>query len=65
MMQRFGLNFTETVGMAGTYLDTLRNANLLGKMNEEQMRNGMEDFMEGVQSTSNTLKVSLTKKRLK
>ena len=45
--------------MAGTYLDTLRNANLLGKMNEEQMRNGMEDFMEGVQSTSNTLKVSL------
>ena len=60
MMQRFGLNFTETVGMAGTYLDTLRNANLLGKMNEEQMRNGMEDFMEGVQSTSNTLKVSLT-----
>lgn len=59
MMQKFGLNFTETVGLAGTYLDTLRNANLLGRMNEEQMRQGMDDFMEGVTSTSNTLKVSL------
>ena len=59
MMQKFGLNFTETVGLAGTYLDTLRNANLLGRMNEEQMRQGMDDFMEGVQSTSNTLKISL------
>ena len=28
-------------------------------MNEEQMRQGMDDFMEGVQSTSNTLKISL------
>ena len=42
MMRRFGLNFTETANMAGTYLDTLQNANLLGKMNDQQMRNGME-----------------------
>ena len=59
MMRRFGMDFAQVANMSGIYLESLQNANMLGKLNDQQMRDGMDNFMEGVQSTSNILKVSL------
>ena len=59
MMRRFGMDFAQVANMSGVYLESLQNANMLGKLNDQQMRDGMDNFMEGVQATSNVLKVSL------
>lgn len=59
MMRRFGMDFAQVANMSGIYLESLQNANMLGKLNDQQMRDGMDNFMEGVQATSNVLKVSL------
>jgi hypothetical protein len=59
MMARFGMDFRQVSIMSGEYLDSLRAANMLGSLNERQMQQGMEDFMDGVQATSNVLKISL------
>ena len=59
MMKRFGMDFRQVTLVSGEFLDSLKSANLLGKLNERQMRQGMEDFMEGVTATSNVLKISL------
>lgn len=59
MMSRFGMDFRQVTLVSGEFLDSLKSANLLGKLNERQMQQGMEDFMEGVTATSNVLKISL------
>ena len=59
MMRRFGMDFAQVANMSGVYLESLQNANMLGKLTDQQMRAGMDNFMEGVQATSNVLKVSL------
>ena len=59
MMRRFGMDFAQVANMSGVYLESLQNANMLGKLSDQQMRDGMDNFMEGVQATSNVLKVSL------
>ena len=59
MMRRFGMDFAQVANMSGVYLESLQNANMLGKLTDQQMRDGMDNFMEGVQATSNVLKVSL------
>ena len=59
MMKRFGMDFRQVTLVSGEFLDSLKSANLLGKLNERQMQQGMEDFMEGVTATSNVLKISL------
>ena len=59
MMKRFGMDFRQVTLVSGEFLDSLKSANLLGKLNERQMQQGMDDFMEGVTATSNVLKISL------
>ena len=59
MMEKFGMDFRQVSIMSGEYLDSLRSANMLGQLTERQMQQGMTDFMEGVQATSNVLKISL------
>ena len=59
MMQRFGMEFGQVRNVAGEYLETIRNIGMLDRMNNQQLRSGMEDFMETVTVTSNVLKVSL------
>ena len=59
MMTRFGMEFGQVANTAGEYLDSLRNMGVLDRMSQQQMRNGMEDFMSGVTATSNVLKISL------
>ena len=58
-MERFGMNFAQVTTMSGEYLDSLRSANMLGKLSNAEMQQGMEDFMSGVTATSNVLKISL------
>ena len=59
MMQRFGLEFGGVANMAGQYLDTVRNLGMLDRMNNQQLRSGMEDFMDTVTVTSNIMKVNI------
>lgn len=58
-MERFGMDFRQVTIMSGEYLDSLRSANMLGKLTNAEMQQGMEDFMAGVTATSNVLKISL------
>ena len=60
LMRRFGMEFGEVRDVAGDYLDTVRNLGMLDRMNDQQLRAGMEDFMSTVISTSNVLKVNMT-----
>ena len=60
MMRRFGLEFGGVAEVAGNYLDTVRNLGMLDRMNNQQLRSGMEDFMDTVTVTSNVLKVGIT-----
>ena len=59
MMTRFGMEFGQVTNVAGEYLDSLRNMGVLDRMSQQQMRDGMEDFMSGVTSTANVLKINL------
>ena len=59
MMGRFGLEFGEVTSLAGEYLDSLRNMGVLDRMSQQQLRDGMDDFMSGVSSTANVLKINL------
>lgn len=59
LMGRFGLEFGEVTSLAGEYLDSLRNMGVLDRMSQQQLRDGMDDFMSGVSSTANVLKINL------
>ena len=59
MMQRFGLEFGGVANMAGQYLETVRNLGMLDRMNNQQLRSGMEEFMETVTMTSNIMKINI------
>ena len=59
LMGRFGLEFGEVTSMAGEYLDSLRNMGVLDRMSQQQLRDGMDDFMSGVSSTANVLKINM------
>tara|TARA_B100001057_G_scaffold163930_1_gene164559 strand:- start:6826 stop:9165 length:2340 start_codon:yes stop_codon:yes gene_type:complete len=59
LMERFGMDFRQVSIVSGEYLESLRSANVLGKLSQAQMEAGMEDFMDGVTATSNVLKISL------
>jgi len=59
MTAEFGLEFGEITSLAGEYLDSLRNMGVLDRMSQQQLRDGMDDFMSGVSSTANVLKINL------
>ena len=59
MMQRFGLEFGGVINMAGQYMETVRNLGMLDRMNNQQLRSGMEDFMDTVTVTSNVMKINI------
>lgn len=59
MMRNFGLEFGEVKNLAGEYLDTVRNIGMLERMNNAELRRGMDDFMDAVVTTSNVLKVGM------
>ena len=59
MMRRFGFEFGQVSNVAGEYLESVRNLGMLDRMNNQQLRSGMEDFMDSVVTTSNVMKVSL------
>jgi hypothetical protein len=59
MMQRFGMDFNQVKNVAGEYLETVRNLGMLDRMNDQQLRSGMMDFMDTVTVTSNILKVNI------
>ena len=59
MMRRFGLEFGGVANVAGQYLDTVRNLGMLDRMSNQQLRGGMEDFMDTVTVTSNVMKVNI------
>ena len=59
MMRRFGMEFGEVANVAGTYLDSVRNLGMLDRMNGQQLRSNMDDFMSTVVSTSNVMKINM------
>ena len=59
MMQRFGMEFSEVTEIAGTYMESLRSIGQLDKLSDNQMRLGMDNFMDTVVSTSNVMKINL------
>ena len=59
MMRKFGMEFSEVAEIAGTYMESLRTIGQLDKLSDTQMRSGMDDFMDNVVSTSNTMNVNL------
>ena len=59
MMRRFGMEFGEVANVAGTYLDSVRNLGMLDRMNGQQLRTNMDDFMSTVVSTSNVMKINM------
>ena len=59
MMQRFGMDFDQVKNVAGEYLETVRSLGMLDRMNDQQLRSGMQDFMDTVTVTSNILKVNI------
>lgn len=59
MMRRFGMEFGELANVAGTYLDSVRNLGMLDRMNGQQLRTNMDDFMSTVVSTSNVMKINM------
>lgn len=59
MMQRFGMEFSEVTAMAGTYMESVRSIGQLDKLSDNQMRMGMDNFMDTVVSTSNVMKINL------
>ena len=59
MMRKFGMEFGEVANVAGTYLDSVRNLGMLDRMNAQQLRTNMDDFMSTVVSTSNVMKINM------
>lgn len=59
MMQRFGMEFSEVAEIAGTYMESVRAIGQLDKLSDNQMRMGMDNFMDTVVSTSNVMKINL------
>lgn len=59
MMRRFGLEFGGVANVAGQYLETVRNLGMLDRLNNQQLRGGMEEFMETVTVTSNIMKINI------
>ena len=59
MMQRFGMEFSEVTAIAGSYMESLRSIGQLDKLSDNQMRLGMDNFMDTVVSTSNVMKINL------
>lgn len=59
MMQRFGMEFSEVAEIAGSYMESVRSIGQLDKLSDNQMRMGMDNFMDTVVSTSNVMKINL------
>ena len=59
MMNRFGMEFSEVADIAGTYMESVRSIGQLDKLSDDQMRMGMDNFMDTVVSTSNVMKINL------
>lgn len=59
MMQKYGMEFREVAEIAGTYMESVRTIGQLDQLSDTQMRSGMDDFMQNVVSTSNTMNVNL------
>jgi hypothetical protein len=59
MMNRYGMVFSEVVDIAGTYMESVRSIGQLDKLSDDQMRMGMDNFMDTVVSTSNVMKINL------
>lgn len=59
MMRRFGMNFDQVTNVAGNYLESMRNLGTLDRMNDLQLRSGMEEFMDTVTVASNIMKIKL------
>ena len=59
MMRRFGLEFGGVANVAGQYLESVRSLGMLDRMNNQDLRGGMEDFMETVTTASNIMKINI------
>lgn len=59
MLQRFGMDFNQVKNVAGEYLESIRSMGQLDRMNDQQLRSGMMDFMDTVTVTSNILKINI------
>lgn len=59
MMRRFGLEFGGVANVAGQYLESVRSLGMLDRMNNQDLRSGMEDFMETVTTASNIMKINI------
>ena len=59
MMAKLGIEFGQVANMTGMYLESLRIAGQLNGRSDQQLRSGMDDFMDNVVSTANVLKVSV------
>ena len=59
MMRRFGMEFSEVAEIAGSYMESVRSIGQLDKLSDNQMRMGMDNFMDTVVSTSNVMKINL------
>lgn len=59
MMGQYGMSFSQIATVSGTYLDTLERLGMLETINASSRDRGMNSFMSAVQSTAQTLKVSM------
>ena len=60
LMLKYGMLFGDVANMSGSYLESLRRAGQLQGRSEDDLKSGMMDFMTGVETTSNVLKISMT-----
>jgi hypothetical protein len=60
LMRKYSLQFGDVANMSGLYLESLRRAGQLENRSKDEMKRGMLDFMDGVESTSNVLKISMS-----
>jgi hypothetical protein len=58
-MRKYALEFGQVANIAGEYIDSLRIGGQLSTISERDMKTGMNDFMGGVEMTSNVLKISM------
>ena len=59
LMEEYAIEFGQVVGMSGDYLDMLRVSGQLRGRSDEELKNGMQDFMTNVVSVANVLKISM------
>lgn len=59
LIGQFGLSFAQVATISGTYMETLERLGMLESISARDRDRGMMSFMEVVESTSQTLKVSM------